>query len=199
MSVKDLYKSVIFVSLTLLLLSGCFNRTQDTPFTREAAAALGVEGSPLSEPTTYDEAFTLAVPVLWKGLSENELASVAQKMETEEGLFRLKALAMYYSDDGSGMVLSRLEDKSADTGSLPWGEIKSYLSGIYGEEAIEFAEFGFDYATLFQYRITTDENIFFKVFFSAGKTWYQADYILPVSVYDKYIKAVALSLTGLKT
>ena len=200
MSVKLIF---LHITLTLFVLFNCGTDNEGSQGIERLSFAVN---DSLLGPVFIDSTlgFSFHPPLGWEQVPDTTLHKAKEKLtdgiDPHSGLQVMPLQFFIDFQSGSSCCLSRLtgvhiENKSPDS----LGEYRSLLKAKFPEMNIEEGVFRVDDVSVYQFLITNNEKVIFKLLCAnLSKHTFQVDYIVPRLVYIKQIKAIESSIGSFK-
>ncbi len=157
-----------------------------------------VQPALLSSPVAVDSLLSLQFPVECSeitGLQRNNIQTV---IETDSAAyFQLKLKTIMRSPDGIFILVNQLSNNTEPFKTLD-ENFEKFLRDSFKSDQITRGQFSVDNVEVVQYLITTPETVAFKLFCRVAGNYYQIDYFIPRTIYEKKLESIESSIGTLK-
>jgi len=184
-----MFKYYIFVSIFLVIsCSSGSNGDNDFP-----ALEFTVNQELIASPVSVYNEFVICLPKNYISLNDSSLRIANQEIQKDETAYiKLKLLNIFQSDDQSSCIISLVHNQ--EVLSILNEEYLFSLEENFNTDNIIRAQFSINNINIVQYLITNSQIVSFKLFFKAKNQYFQIDYFIPLSSYEKELKKIESSI-----
>ncbi len=189
---KVLHKN-IFVLMFLLASVSCSSESKQND--KFVEIEFNVDNKLLSDKSKIvDGNFDIHYPEGFNSIVGNNFNRIKATIDSDStSYFPLSLLSIHNTVSGSSSILSKIQATSEVFNKLDSNYTK-LLSKNFNTKNINQSHIKINGIKTIQYIITTNEIVLLKLIFKVMENYYQLDYIIPLTEYEKELKSIESSI-----
>ncbi|NOZ08545.1 MAG: hypothetical protein GXO91_06660 [FCB group bacterium] len=158
-----------------------------------------VQSELLSAPVTIDNLLSLQFPAECNEITDVQRDNIQTVIETDSAaFFQLKLKTIMKSPDGIFILINRISGATDPFLKLD-ENFENFLQDSFRSDQITRGQFSVNNVQVVQYLITTPGTVAFKLFCKVLDNYYQIDYFIPRTLYEKKLESIESSIGTINT